>query len=165
LPFCPNCGKHSETKFCPDCGTRLTTVAPQTAQTPVQNVPQPRQPPYSLPRPKGSIGLGIVAGFLLLILLGYIPIFGALMAGFVAGLITRGAGRGAAAGLIAGIGGAVILSIILLVAGATIVSLLGQAGLAVLLKGSTGGIITLLALGNAVVCLVGGLIGGALRRT
>ena len=100
-----------------------------------------------------------------MILLGYIAIFGALIAGFVAGLITRGPGRGAAAGLIAGIGGAVVLSIMLSIAGTTLVSLLGQAGMSVLLKGSVGGVITLLALGNAVVCLVGGLIGGALRRT
>lgn len=68
----------------------------------------------------GSIGLGALAGFLLLVFLGFIPIVGALIAGFVAGLIARGAGRGAVAGFVAGILRAVILALFLAVGGGRI---------------------------------------------
>jgi hypothetical protein len=115
-------------------------------------------------RPRGSIGLGAFVGFLLLIFLGFIPILGALIAGLVAGLIARGAGRGAAAGFVAGIVGAVVVALLLTVGGAAIGGLFGLAGLGGLLGGLVGGAGVLLSLGNAIVCLIGGLIGGALRR-
>ncbi len=87
------------------------------------------------PKPKGSIGLGAFAGFLLLVFLGFIPILGALIAGLVSGLIARGAGRGAAAGFLAGIAGAIILTFVLSIGGAALGAIFGQAGLGALIGG------------------------------
>jgi hypothetical protein len=157
MPFCPRCGKYSESNYCPNCGADLRSPPPAPSQ------PYPSTGPTQA-RPRGSIGLGAFAGFLLLIFLGFIPILGALIAGFVAGLIARGAGRGAAAGFVAGILGAVIVALLLTVGGAAIGELLGLSGLGGLVGGLVGGAAVLLSLGNAIVCLIGGLIGGALRR-
>jgi hypothetical protein len=138
-----------------------TDVGPDLSRSGSQSSPStgPRQA-----GPRGSIGLGAFVGFLLLVFLGFIPILGALIAGLVAGLIARGAGRGAAAGFVAGILGAVVIALLLTVGGATIGGLFGLAGLGGLLGGLVGGAGVLLSLGNAIVCLIGGLIGGALRR-
>ncbi len=59
----------------------------------------------------GSIGAGILAGLIMLILFGWISLFGWLAAGLVAGFAARGSARGFLAGLISGI----IVSIITLV--------------------------------------------------
>jgi hypothetical protein len=157
MPFCPRCGRYSESNYCPNCGTDLRSPPPAPSQ------PYPSTGPTQA-RPKGSIGLGAFVGFLLLIFLGFIPVLGALIAGIVAGLIARGAGRGAAAGFVAGILGAVIVALLLTAGGATIGGLFGLASLGGLLGGLVGGAAVLLSLGNAIVCLIGGLIGGALRR-
>ena len=84
MSFCPRCGKYSESNYCPDCGVDLRAAAGQYVNLRDSPSPQPQA------RPSGSIGLGALAGFLLLILLGSIPILGALISGFVAGLIARG---------------------------------------------------------------------------
>jgi hypothetical protein len=157
MPFCPRCGRYSESNYCPNCGTDLRSPSPSLSE------PYPSSGPMQS-RPKGSIGLGAFVGFLLLIFIGVIPILGALIAGFVAGLIARGAGRGAVAGFVAGILGAVIVALLLTVGGATIGGIFGSAGLGGLFGGLVGGAAVLLSLGNAIVCLFGGLIGGALRR-
>ena len=57
-----------------------------------------------------------------------------------------------------------ILALFLAVGGAVIGGLLGLAGLGGVFGGLVGGAGVLLSLGNAIVCLIGGLIGGALRR-
>jgi len=156
VPFCPRCGKYFESNYCPDCGVDLRPPPPAPSQSSSTGPTQAR--------PSGSIGLGAFVGFLLLIFLGFIPILGALIAGVVAGLIARGAGRGAAAGFVAGILGAVVVALLLTVGGAAIGGIFGLAGLGGLLGGLVGGAGVLLSLGNAIVCLIGGLIGGALRR-
>lgn len=51
----------------------------------------------------GSIGAGVVVGILLLGLLGWIPFYGWIIAGFAAGLASRGSARGLGSGLLAGI--------------------------------------------------------------
>ena len=58
----------------------------------------------------GSIGAGIIAGLIMLVLFGWISLYGWLAAGLVAGLAARGSARGFLAGLISGI----IVSIIAL---------------------------------------------------
>jgi hypothetical protein len=157
LTFCPRCGKYSESNYCPDCGIDLR-AAGQYAYLRDSPSLQPQA------RASGSIGLGALAGFLLLVFLNFIPILGALISGFVAGLVARGAGRGAVAGFLAGILGAVILTLLLTVGGAAIGGILGLAGVGGLFGGLVGGTAVLLSLGNAILCLIGGLVGGALRR-
>lgn len=51
----------------------------------------------------GSIGAGVIVGILLLGLLGWIPFYGWIIAGFAAGLASRGSARGLMSGLLAGI--------------------------------------------------------------
>jgi len=87
------------------------------------------------PKAKGSIRLGTFVGFLLLLLLGFIPILGAVIAGLVAGLIARGVGRGAVAGFLAGIAGAVALIVLLSIGGAALGAFFGQAGLGAIIGG------------------------------
>lgn len=168
-PFCPKCGKavSAGSIFCNYCGVRLPTERELTVVEPPDDwVPTPSQryAPSSTTRSRGGIGLGVLAGFLLLIFLGFIPILGALIAGIVAGLIARGAGRGAVAGFVAGIFGSVVLAIFLSFLGAAVGGIFGLTGLGGLLGGLVGGSYVVLSLGSAIVCLIGGLIGGALRR-
>lgn len=51
----------------------------------------------------GSIGAGILVGLIMLILFGWISLFGWLAAGLAAGFAARGSARGFLAGLISGI--------------------------------------------------------------
>ena len=164
-PFCPGCGKAipAGSIFCNYCGVRFPTERELTVVEPPEDWAPPSQvyAPSRTTRPRGtgSIGLGVLAGFLLLTLLGFIPIIGALVAGLVAGLIARGAGRGALAGFIAGILGSVVLTFLLTAFGGALGGILGG-----LFGGLVGSIFILLTLGSAILCLIGGLIGGALRR-
>jgi len=45
---------------------------------------------------------GVVVGIIATALLGCIPLFGSLLAGFIAGLIVSGVGRGTLAGFLSG---------------------------------------------------------------
>jgi len=174
-PFCPTCGKETlaDALFCNYCGARVPTVDElKVVEPPRDWAPTPPSQSY-IPanvmqrRETGSIGLGIIAGFLLLTLLGFIPIVGALIAGLVAGLIARGAGRGAFAGFIAGILGSVVLTFLLTTFGGALGGILGGlfGGLVGgIFGGLIGSIFILLTLASAIICLIGGLIGGALRR-
>jgi hypothetical protein len=168
-PFCPGCGKAipAGSIFCNYCGVRLPTERELMIVEPPRDwaASQPHAPSSTIrPRGTGSIGLGVLAGFLLLFFIGFIPIIGALIAGIVSGLIARGAARGAIAGFVAGIFRSVILAILISFLGAAIGGILGLAGFGGLLGGLVGGSFVLLSLGSAIVCLIGGLIGGALRR-
>jgi uncharacterized membrane protein YeaQ/YmgE (transglycosylase-associated protein family) len=166
-PFCPRCGKAvpAGSIFCNYCGVPLPTERELTVVEPPEDwAPTPPSQAYAPsstagPRRTGSIGLGVLAGFLLLTLLGFIPIIGALVAGLVAGLIARGACRGALAGFIAGILGSVVLTFLLTAFGGALGGILGG-----LFGGLIGSTVILLTLGSAILCLIGGLIGGALRR-
>ena len=51
----------------------------------------------------GSIATGIISGVLLLILIGWIPLYGWIIAGFAAGLASRGSARGFMSALISGV--------------------------------------------------------------
>jgi hypothetical protein len=58
---------------------------------------------------KGSFWLGVVVGFIVMILLGSLPILGPVIGGFIAGLIARGEVWGqATAGLTAGVGAGIV---------------------------------------------------------
>jgi hypothetical protein len=112
----------------------------------------------------GSILLGIIAGFVVHLLLGgTIPVIGDLIAGFVAGYIAKGIGRGALAGFMAGALGGIILAIILPLLLIPLSKLfqfiapfLGyiQAGAAILAIAFT--------IKGALIGLFGGIIGGAM---
>jgi uncharacterized membrane protein YeaQ/YmgE (transglycosylase-associated protein family) len=60
----------------------------------------------------GSLGLGVFIGFILMIILGWIPVIGAFIAGLVAGLIAKGGViRGAKAGFLSGMMGAIVIAV------------------------------------------------------
>jgi hypothetical protein len=106
---------------------------------------------------------GIVVAFVILVVIGWIPLLGAAIAGFVAGMIARGAGRGAMAGFVAGITGGVIAVFILGAIGTLLAGAVGLAFIGGMIGTGIGVIFLLLSLGNAVVCAVAGAIGGAIR--
>jgi len=110
----------------------------------------------------GSMGLGIIVGFILMGVIGWIPIIGALIAGVIAGAITRGAGRGLLTGFIAGIIGILLLEALITTIGGALGGGLGAAIGGVIGIG-VGTILGLLAIGDIFLITIGGLIGGALR--
>jgi hypothetical protein len=167
--FCPYCGsKAGEGEiFCRTCGKHMGTVpqsrAPQETgtygkETNIQDTYVNTFPSPPL-KTNGSIGAGVMIGFFLLLILGWIPIIGALIAGIVAGAVARGAGRGLVAGFISGIIGVGIIVILL----TGVLSFLGGV-IGGLIGISVGTVLILLSIGGAVVAMIGGLIGGALRR-
>jgi hypothetical protein len=110
---------------------------------------------------RGGMGLGVFVGFLLMLLIGWIPIFGPFLAGVVAGILAHGGvGRGAFAGFLSGIMAAIILGLLVAFYGlikiGPIEALLG--GLA------TFTVALLLSAGTALFGLIGGIIGGAISR-
>lgn len=164
--FCPYCGAklNEDEVFCHSCGKHTTSSGdtPIPQQSPTQTggtFNQNIQFNSPAPRLKGSIGVGSVVGFLLLIILGWIPILGAIIAGLVAGLIARGALRGLAAGFISGIIGAVIIAILFSFIGGLIAGAIGSA-----IGFGVGGLLILLSVGGAILSGIGGLIGGLLRH-
>lgn len=61
---------------------------------------------------KGSFWLGVVVGFIVMILLGSLPVLGPVIGGFIAGLIAQGeVWGGATAGLTAGLGAGIVFSV------------------------------------------------------
>lgn len=108
---------------------------------------------------RGGTGLAVFVGFLLMLLIGWIPILGPLLAGIVAGILAQGGvGDGALAGFLSGIMGAIILGILVafyeFVKIGPMASLLG--GLATFV------VALLLSVGAALFGLIGGIIGGAI---
>ena len=105
----------------------------------------------------GSIIVGTVAGAVVLVLLGWLPVLGALIAGIVAGHLAKGWLRGAFAGLLAGILGFFVLEFVLTGIGGALAGSIGALG-----GGVLGGIIGILEIGNVPLAAIGGLIGGIL---
>ena len=98
-----------------------------------------------------GLGSGTLVGFIVMIILGWIPIFGPLIAGFAAGLVAGGgAGRGATAGFLAGILGGIIIGTVITFLG---VAFLGPIG--ALLGIFAGFIAIVLSLGGAIIALIG----------
>ena len=114
-----------------------------------------------MPEKKGSIGIGAFATFVISILFAFIPIIGWLASffgGFVGGLIARGAARGALAGFL-GIFFAVIIAVLVF---GWLSSLLGLGFLPGALFG--GAVTGTLLIPDFILALIGGIIGGAIRR-
>lgn len=122
----------------------------------------------------GSIGAAVVAGVLLLIVLGWLPLYGWLAAGLAAGLIARGSGRGLLAGIISGaIVSAVATASTLFLTGAEMSSLVGLIGndlvsshvfnaIDILSSMSSMAIIKTLLVDGIVIPAIGGFIGGSI---
>ena len=109
---------------------------------------------------QGSLGFAVFLGFVTMIVLGWIPIIGSFVAGLVSGLIARGgAGRGATAGFITGILGALIIAVVLMVLGTAFLG-----GLGFLVGFGLSIVVILLSLVGAIVALIGGAVGGEIRR-
>lgn len=109
----------------------------------------------------GSMSLGVFIGFILMVIIGWIPVLGALVAGIIAGAIARGPGRGIATGFFAGILGLIILAIFFFGFGSTNTGTLGtQISSVVGLSIHT--LLVVLSVGGIILITIGGLIGGAL---
>ena len=122
----------------------------------------------------GSIATGIISGVLLLILIGWIPLYGWIIAGFAAGLASRGSARGFMSALISGV--VVSIGIILMALFmpfsdlAAISSFLGTAYLNAhafpylysLLSNGTIPLVKIIAVDYIAIPVVGGIIGGAI---
>ena len=98
----------------------------------------------------------ILVTFILLIFIGWIPIIGSPIAGFLRGYVAKkGLGGGALVGFIGGLLGGIIWTIILTVLGGAVLGIIGAlAGLLV------GGAITMMSIMKAITAAIGGLIGG-----
>jgi len=108
----------------------------------------------------GSFWLGVVVGFIVMILLNSLPVAGPVIGGFVAGIIARGgAWGGATAGFVSGLFGAIIISFILIFGGSL---LLGIPGFITALGVSL--VLVTATLYFAILGFVGGAIGGALIK-
>lgn len=166
--FCPYCGvKMNEGEaFCRSCGKNILpqfdSNAPQGQ--PIQRKETNFQDTHTnitqVPDMKmsGSIGAGVVVGFFLLLIIGWIPIIGALISGIAAGATARGALRGMATGFIAGIIGAIAIGILLTTVGTSIGGIIGG-----IIGMGIGTVLLLLSIGGAILSMMGGFIGGALR--
>jgi hypothetical protein len=75
---------------------------------------------------KGSFWLGVIIGFIVMVLLGSLPVLGPIIGGFIAGLIARGGSwGGATAGFVAGLFGAIVISVILILGGSLLFGIPG----------------------------------------
>jgi hypothetical protein len=113
----------------------------------------------------GAIVLGAFIGFIAMIFFNFIPVLGPILAGFIAGLIAgHGAGRGLLAGFLAGIAGAVIVALLVTAGFGFFGSLLNIPIVGTLIGGAIGTVILIMGLYNGFLGLIGGAIGGTLRK-
>lgn len=122
----------------------------------------------------GSMGAGIVVGIVLLVLLGWIPFVGWIVAGFAAGLSSRGALRGVFSGLVSGVVvSAVLISVILFLSVGNINTIFGYLGNGYLVTSIKGVVMHLEVYGSTelirsvvisgiVIPAVAGLVGGSI---
>jgi hypothetical protein len=104
---------------------------------------------------KGSIVVGAVAGAILLVLTGWIPVIGALISGIVAGGVTKGLFRGLIAGFLAGVVGFVIVTYLLSDISLMLDGIIGAAS-----GSGTAEAIAMLEFLTVPFASLGGLIGG-----
>jgi hypothetical protein len=108
----------------------------------------------------GSFWLGVVVGFIVMILLGSLPVLGPVVGGFVAGIIARGgAWNGAVAGFTSGILGAIIIGVVFTIGGSLVFGVPGF-----LMGMGVSFFAILAALYFAILGFVGGAIGAAIAR-
>lgn len=122
----------------------------------------------------GSIATGIISGVLLLILIGWIPLYGWIIAGFAAGLASRGSARGFISALISGVIVSIgIILMALFMPFSDIVSISSFLGnsylnahafpyLSSLLSNGTIPLVKIIAVDYIAIPVVGGIIGGAI---
>lgn len=101
---------------------------------------------------RGNIGLGFLIGIILIIVIGWIPILGAFVAGLAGGWVARGSMRGLAVGFVSGIVGLVLITTVLTGLGAAIYGHIGE------IVGGVVGVV--LSAGSVFMASVGGLVGG-----
>jgi|APHig6443717817_1056837.scaffolds.fasta_scaffold531500_2 hypothetical protein len=108
---------------------------------------------------QGSFWLAVAVGFVLMVILGFVPVIGPLVAGLVAGLIAGGdVWNGGKAGFLSGLAGAVILSVLAIIGSTFLLGIFGLiAGLGIAMT------LIILALYHAALGLTGGIIGVLLR--
>jgi len=149
--YCEDCGKriNVNAEICPYCGVRVAHTARH--------------------KKGGALSFwgGVLAGFIALIFLSWIPILGPILAGFIAGVIAGGgAGRGASAGFTSGMIGFSIVAVIALVGGSFFGIVMEDfLGIFVTLLGVFAAFALLVAgLFYGFLCLIGGAVGGLLRE-
>ncbi|MGB2783596.1 MAG: DUF5518 domain-containing protein [Atribacterota bacterium] len=109
---------------------------------------------------------GVLVGIIAMAFLGFIPLFGPLLAGFIAGLIVRETGKGALAGFLSGSFGGILALFILPSLGGLVGTVSGG-----LLGGALGGMFGAILGGGIFIStlyfgllgLVGGALGGLVR--
>jgi hypothetical protein len=108
---------------------------------------------------------GVIVGFIAMLFLSFIPILGPILGGLVAGLICGGgAARGLVAGFLAGILGAVIMAILVTTGFSFFGGIAGFPLVGAIFGGSIGFVIVIAGLYEGFLGLIGGAIGGAIRR-
>lgn len=110
----------------------------------------------------GNMGLGVITGFIAMVIIGWIPVVGAFIAGIIAGAIAKGSGRGMMAGFLSGIFGLVLLAFLFTALGGSI-----GGGIGALVGGLFGigvsSLLGLISIGGIILVTIGGLIGGSLE--
>jgi hypothetical protein len=107
-----------------------------------------------------SFCIGVLVGFIAMIILSFIPILGPIFAGLVAGIIAGGgAGRGAGAGFLSGIIGPLVGVGLLGLGGGILGGWLGG-----LIGGAIGMLLIIASLVYAILGLIGGAVGGIIRK-
>lgn len=108
----------------------------------------------------GSFWPGITVGFIVMVLLGSLPVVGPFIGGFIAGLIAKGGFRGGAlAGFLSGIFGAVIVTVILLLGGSLLFGIPGF-----FLALGTSFVLLIASLYFGLIGALGGALAGAFFR-
>ena len=109
---------------------------------------------------KTSFWVGVLIGFIVMVIMSPLPVFGPIIGGLVAGaLVGGGPWNSAKAGFAAGIFGALAIGILLLIGGTLAFGMFG------LLAGLAGGAaLIVLALYNGILGFIGGVFGGILTK-
>lgn len=111
-------------------------------------------------RKNNNLLFGFSAGFLLMLIIGWIPVLGPLLSGLVAGLITK---RGTLYGLFSGFLSSLVASIIMLFVVIDIFRSTYLVYLLSLFDINLSSLIILIGIISVLISAIGGYIGGAIR--
>lgn len=183
--YCPNCGTRlseiilREAQFCPYCGTAFVDLLPASNLMPAQNGAALSSSSEALAgasptqvivdvQESSSLGRTILTGFAWLLLLGWIPVIGPLIAGYKTGSLAGKATRGLLAGFAVGVLSTLIVVSLVAVLGGILGDLLfgiKGAGIGALLSGTiVGALLLIYGTGDILACALGGLIGGTIKE-
>jgi hypothetical protein len=109
---------------------------------------------------QGNFWLGVVLGFIVMVVLFFLPVINHLIGGFVAGIVAKGGTwNGAKAGFVAGIFGALVIGILVVIGGTIFLGLLGfLGGLGI------AALLVILGIYSGILGMIGGVIGGAVAQ-